>query len=241
MNAADRRETILGAAIGFFAQYGFAGTTRALADSIGVRQALLYRYFPSKEALVEAVFQRVFLQRWTRDFAGTLIDRSQPLEERLATVYGWYCDQDDGLAIRLLMRAALDGFALPPRRGAMLTDQIFEPLVGELRHEAGLPDFTRAPLLQAERDIAMMMHGAVVFHGIREHIYRAAAPEDREKLLALYAATFLAGARRTIRTLHGAAEARGPRRPASQPTQGSTAQSPTTAETALQRLRAARR
>ena len=83
MSALDRREVILAAACGFFADVGFAGTTRALADSLGVRQALLYRYFPSKEALVEAVFQRVFMQRWTRDFAAVLADRSV-LEDRVA-------------------------------------------------------------------------------------------------------------------------------------------------------------
>lgn len=233
LSASDRREAILGAAAGFFAEFGFAGTTRALADRIGVRQALLYRYFPSKEALVDAVFQRVFLQRWTADFAGMLADRGLPLEDRLATVYGWYCDQDDGLAIRLFMRAALDGFALPPRRGAMLTSQIFEPLVSELRREEGLPGLDRIPLLQGERDLVTMLHGAIVFHGIREHIYRIPGTDDRTALLALYASTFLAGARSTIRTLHGRSAASTlPRR----------AGSPAAAEpsTALRRLKASR-
>jgi hypothetical protein len=48
------------------------------------------------------------------------------------------------------------------------------------------------------------MHGAVMFHAIREHVYRAPIPADREAVLALYARTFLAGARETMRGMHGA-------------------------------------
>ncbi|MFZ4531942.1 MAG: TetR/AcrR family transcriptional regulator [Alsobacter sp.] len=203
MSALDRREAILAAACGFFADVGFAGTTRALADSLGVRQALLYRYFPSKDALVEAVFQRVFMQRWTRDFAAVLADRSQPLEDRLAAVYQGYAAQDDGLAMRLFLRAALDGFALPPRRGAMLTTQIFEPLVAELRHECRLPDLARVPMTPDERELVMMLHGAVMFRGMREHIYRQQMGDDAETVFRLYTRTFLTGAREALRGLHG--------------------------------------
>jgi len=203
MSALDRREAILAAACGFFADVGFAGTTRALADSLGVRQALLYRYFHSKEALVEAVFQRVFMQRWTRDFAAVLADRSQPLEDRLVTVYQGYAAQDDGLAMRLFLRAALDGFALPPRRGAMLTTQIFEPLAAELRHECRLPDLARIPMTPDERELVMMLHGAVMFRGMREHIYRQQVGDDAETVFRLYARTFLTGAREALRGLHG--------------------------------------
>ena len=48
-------------------------------------------------------------------------------------------------ALRLLMRAALDGLTLPARRGAALTAQIFEPLLVELRHEARLPPSSARP------------------------------------------------------------------------------------------------
>ncbi len=122
--------------------------------SIGVRQALLYRYFPSKDALVEAVFQRVSEARWTQDLAPIFADRGVPLEERLARVYGAYAEQDDGLGMRLFMRAALDGLPLPARRGATLTSQIVEPLVAELRHETRLPRSTARRCCRRERELA---------------------------------------------------------------------------------------
>src|SRR3954452_21612872 len=67
LSALKRRDDIVSQAVQFFAEAGFAGTTRALAERMGVRQALIYRYFPSKDALVEAVFQRVTEGRWTLD------------------------------------------------------------------------------------------------------------------------------------------------------------------------------
>ncbi len=171
-------------AAAFFADEGFAGTTRALADRIGIRQALLYRYFPSKDALVDAVFHRIFASRWTEDFGPIFADRSRRLEERLAEVYRLYAEQDEGLAIRLFVRAALDRFPVPPSRGATLTARIIEPLVGELRHDCRLPGLDRLPMTQGERELVMLMHGAVMFHAIREHVYRAPIPDDRAAVLA---------------------------------------------------------
>jgi AcrR family transcriptional regulator len=204
LSATERREGIVMQAATFFAEHGFAGTTRALADTIGIRQALLYRYYPSKDALVDAVFHRVFASRWTEDFGPIFAERGRPLEERLAEVYRLYAEQDEGLAVRLFVRAALDRFPVPPSRGATLTSRIVEPLVAELRHECRLPGLDRRPMTQGERELVMLMHGAVMFHAIREHVYRAPIPADREAVLALYARTFLAGARETMRGMHGA-------------------------------------
>ena len=44
---------IVEGAIHYFAEHGFDGETRALARSIGVSQALIFHYFPTKEALID--------------------------------------------------------------------------------------------------------------------------------------------------------------------------------------------
>ena len=129
--------------------------------------------------------------RWTLDLARSSPSASIPLEERVARVYGAYAEQDEGIGIRLLMRAALDGLKLPARRGAALTAQILEPLLVELRHEARLPTIDRTPLLPAERELALMLHAAIVQLGVREHIYRSPLPMPREAVIRLYAETFL--------------------------------------------------
>lgn len=56
---ADKREAILDAALELFAERGFHGTAVPLvAERAKVGAGTLYRYFESKEALVNALFQR---------------------------------------------------------------------------------------------------------------------------------------------------------------------------------------
>jgi AcrR family transcriptional regulator len=54
-----RADEIIDAAARVFAERGYHGTTtQAIADVLGMRQASLYYYFPSKEAALEAVCAR---------------------------------------------------------------------------------------------------------------------------------------------------------------------------------------
>jgi len=58
--AADRRESILAAATQAFATDGFGGArTQQIARAAGVSEALLFRHFPSKAALYDAVHERL--------------------------------------------------------------------------------------------------------------------------------------------------------------------------------------
>src|SRR5207253_2685910 len=52
MSADDRKQAIVEAALPLFARKGFAETTtKELAQAAGVSEPLLYKHFPSKEAL----------------------------------------------------------------------------------------------------------------------------------------------------------------------------------------------
>jgi TetR/AcrR family transcriptional regulator, repressor of fatR-cypB operon len=56
--AGDKREAILGAALALFAERGFHGTAvPVIADRAGVGAGTVYRYFESKEAIVNALYQ----------------------------------------------------------------------------------------------------------------------------------------------------------------------------------------
>lgn len=56
--AADKREAILAAALSLFVERGFYGTAvPEIADRAGVGAGTIYRYFPSKEALVNALYR----------------------------------------------------------------------------------------------------------------------------------------------------------------------------------------
>jgi AcrR family transcriptional regulator len=56
LSGQERREAILKAVRGVFVEKGFHGTTtRELAKAAGVSEALLFKHFPSKEALYSAI------------------------------------------------------------------------------------------------------------------------------------------------------------------------------------------
>jgi AcrR family transcriptional regulator len=56
----NRRDEILNAAAGVFAQHGFRGsTTRRIADAAGVNEITIFRQFGSKEALMREAMQHM--------------------------------------------------------------------------------------------------------------------------------------------------------------------------------------
>jgi len=60
LTATDRRSQILAAAMELFSERGFHGArTRELARRAGVSEALLFRHFPTKEALIRAILENV--------------------------------------------------------------------------------------------------------------------------------------------------------------------------------------
>ena len=77
----DKRERILDAALVLFNERGFHGTPMPMvAEQAGVAAGTIYRYFESKEALVNALFQR-----WHNVLNENLFDEDwaqKPLRER---------------------------------------------------------------------------------------------------------------------------------------------------------------
>jgi AcrR family transcriptional regulator len=201
----SREPAIVVAAAEFFAEHGFGGTTRALSQRLGVTQALLYRYFPSKQALVERVFRLVFADRWEPGWSVLLSDSALPLEERLIRFYCAYHRRSSTTSMRLWMRASLDGMNFAGRYSRPLTDRILRPVVAGLRDAAGLSDFAARPMLRGERELAMSLHGGIVFLAIRKHIYRMVMPDNVDELIGLQVRAFLPGALAEITRLHGPA------------------------------------
>ena len=87
LTPSDREQEIIDEAVQFFAEVGFGGRTRDLAKRIGITQPLLYRYFPTKDDLIERVFKEVYLNWIKPDWINQLKDRSAPLEQRLNDYY----------------------------------------------------------------------------------------------------------------------------------------------------------
>ena len=87
LSPSARRSLILQGAIEYFAEVGFTGKTRELSERLGITQPLLYRYFPSKEVLMEEVFEIVFLDSWRPGWDRLLSNQGIPLQARLIEFY----------------------------------------------------------------------------------------------------------------------------------------------------------
>ena len=186
----------------FFAKEGFAASTRDLADQLGVRQALLYKYFPSKEALLEAIFEDVLAAHWAMEWAKVLSDQTKSLEERLTFFYIAHMKQEDGIPLRLFQRAALDGWLLPARKLDMLREKLVRPVIADLRQAANLPGYEAAPLMVGELELMMVLHSSMIFYSMRTHIYGGDLCPDMPAVVGLYVSTFLTGAKASLAALH---------------------------------------
>jgi AcrR family transcriptional regulator len=195
---AEREGEILRGAVAYFAEFGFEGPTRDLADRLGITQPLLYRYFPSKEALLDRVYQEVYLSRWDPAWEARLADRAVPLAQRLTR---FYCDYARIILtyewVRLFMFAGLKGLDFNTRYIGFLTRAVFERVVLEMRAEQGLP--LAPPAREAEIELVWGLHAAIFYLGVRHWIYGMPMPADLDGDIALRIDAFLHGAPAALR------------------------------------------
>lgn len=198
-----RRAQIVEAACQFFSEHGFSGPTRDLAASIGVTQALLYRYFDSKTDLIDAVFAQVFRTHWADD-AIERFDASlgQPTVERLVEAYGVILPRVTSTATRLFYRAGLDRYAEPIARSAGMSWPLWSAIVDAWRAGLGLPPVAALPMLQGERALVLALHDAMLSIRVREHILHGARQLDDADEIRQVAETYDAGANAVLRRLH---------------------------------------
>jgi AcrR family transcriptional regulator len=81
----ERRSTIVAATLPLFLSQGAAITTREIAQAAGIAEGTIFRVFPDKTALLDAVIEAA-LDPTPADAAIERIDPSLPLEARLVTV-----------------------------------------------------------------------------------------------------------------------------------------------------------
>ena len=184
-----RREQIMAAAVAYFAEVGFGGTTRDLARRIGITQALLYRYFTSKADLMEAVFERVFLGRLSPHWNAEIRDPHQPLEHRLRHFYRQYATAIFTYEwMRIFMWAGLAGEALNLR----YLSRVGDSLLAALREEIARDGRYRSP----DMEEMWALHGSIIYIGIRRFIYQLPTPDDVGPVIDRSVERFLAGLRR---------------------------------------------
>ncbi|ARJ65852.1 TetR family transcriptional regulator [Magnetospirillum sp. ME-1] len=188
----EREKLIITEAIRFFAEVGFEGQTRALADRLGVTQPLLYRYFPDKDALIERVYKEVFLNSWEPSWIATLQDRSRPLVDRLIDFYLAYTKANFSYErVRLFMFAGLKDGSIANRYMQHVRDQLFVPMCRELRADLGVGG--DAPISLEEIEMVAGLHGSIAYVGVRRWVYHAQTPADLMPVITELVRTYLGG------------------------------------------------
>lgn len=169
LSSEERREEFVQKAIEFFAEEGFASSTRDLARRLGVTQPLLYRYFASKDDLISEVYEAIYVRRWRPEWEAMLTNRDLPLRDRLIEFYRDYTAvafQRDWM--RIFLFAGLKGGAINRRYLERVRRRILVPIIREYRRENEL--FT-GQVSNNETEFAWSVHGGLYYYGVRTEVY----------------------------------------------------------------------
>jgi len=157
MNAGDRRRQLLDAALELFSRKGFGGTTtKEIATAAGVTEAIIFRHFPSKQALYTAVLdskaEACGHEDWLADIQ-THMDRNDDagvLRILGAAILESY--RTDARFERIFLFAALEGHELGlahHRRFALPVFELFRDYIARRQHEGALRDYDAGTVIAA--------------------------------------------------------------------------------------------
>jgi len=197
MAPAEREKQIIEGAISFFSEVGFSGQTRELSRRIGITQPLLYRYFSSKQALIDRVYDQIFLGRWDPQWVKLIHDQDLPLRERLIEFYRQYV-----IAIyrpewiRIYIFAGLADTGLNKRYLDLVERELLHALCIELRRYCGHGKMT-APVTPEEMEFAWSLHGGLFYYAVRHFIFGATINVDFLANVTQVIDNFLAGVQGT--------------------------------------------
>jgi AcrR family transcriptional regulator len=166
----DRERQIVTGAIDFFSRRGLDAQIRDLAKEIGIAHTLLYHYFPTKQALIDRVYEELFVGRWDPGWEA-LLDGPLPLEEKLCALYKSY------LAviltpewIRIIVGSGLSDGVIPKRYFEMMRERFFPRVIRETRKAFAMR--SRAKPSVREQALLMGLHGGLIYSlGIWPHVY----------------------------------------------------------------------
>lgn len=191
----EREAQILAGAISLASSRGLNFTTRELAERLGINQSLLYRHFRNKRALVDRIYEEVYLSRWNPEWEDWLQDRNKPLKQRLIE---YLLDYSKAIIrkdwVRIFMYSAFDDPIISQRYIGLLQRRIFEVILDEMAAETG----AALPVSGIDREMAIEViwgfHSSFFYLGVRRWIYNLPVPDDIETLIEVRVTAFLDGA-----------------------------------------------
>lgn len=172
----ERKAQFISKAIEFFSQEGFDSSTRQLAAKLNVTQPLLYRYFPSKDDLINQVYEAVYMGRWDDNWDKLLRDQSKSLEERLNIFYQQYTAKVfEDKWLRIFLFSGLKGIEINKRYLKFVQENVIQ-VIGDQYLKAYKPQQLR--LTDREQEIIWVTHGSLIYYGIRKHVYGSGVYSD---------------------------------------------------------------
>lgn len=196
MSAKDRKEQIVAAAIRLFSEHGFERSTHELAQSLGVTQPAIYKHFPTKDDLINAVYERVFLSEWRSSWDLILTDRTVDIEARLCVFYAEYTRRIfETDWSRIYLFSGLKRLQINHWYVTLVEERVLGRIGAELRVAFGFPPVDKVPLTAEEIEALWLFHGGIFYYGVRDRVYGIPPKVDSTKAVELLAQVVVGGMR----------------------------------------------
>jgi len=194
MPSKERKRDIITKAARFFAANGFDSGTRDLASYLGITQPLLYRYFPTKEALIKEVYQTVYLDVWRTSWDELLVDRARPLRDRLVQFYDEYTDVImNEQWMRIYFFAGLRGVEINRLYIQFIEERILKRIIIEFLRDHGIHD--GHVVERREMELAWLLQGSIFYYGVRLYVYHLETYASKGEIINDAVDMFLVGYR----------------------------------------------
>ncbi|TKB90212.1 MAG: TetR/AcrR family transcriptional regulator [Nitrospira sp.] len=189
-SAGDRQASLIAAAASLFAAKGFNGTTtKEIAKAVGVSEALVFKYFPTKRTLYAAILaEKVTMNELLDVVEAAVIKRD---DHRVFTMIASYRIRPnvDSTFLRLLLFSALEGHELSELFFGKHHKVFYDYLAAYIRTRIKDGAFRSVdPLLAARAFIGMVVH-----HRLLHEIFGVPMHQSHEVTVATYVDLFLAG------------------------------------------------
>ncbi len=186
----ERQASIITAAASLFAANGFKGTTtKEIARSVGISEALLFKHFPTKRALYAAILkEKVSIP----ELLASVEEAAQKRDDRqVFTLIASHRIRRsaDPTLLRLLLFSALEGHEISAMFFRTQHRVFYDFLAGYIARRAKEGAFRHVdPMLAARAFTGMLAH-----HRLLHEIFCVPAHRSPEDSVAAYVTLFLDG------------------------------------------------
>lgn len=188
----ERQASIITAAASLFAAKGFQGTTtREIAKTAGISEALVFKHFPTKRALYAAILAE---KASFSELLATVEESARKRDDMrvFAMIAGYRIRRaTDPTMLRLLLFSALEGHEISDMFFQNQHRIFYDYLAGYIERRISEGAFRNVdPLLAARAFIGMVVH-----HRLLHEIFGVPAHRSPEDTVDTYVTLFLEGLR----------------------------------------------